>query len=54
MSSASEFIVPGGEQNPKKASNIYNFRAKDIDGNWVDLETYKGHVCIVSQLFRQD
>ena len=28
-------------------SNIYEFQAKDIDGNDVSLEKYRGHVCIV-------
>ncbi|CAC5414520.1 GPX4 [Mytilus coruscus] len=28
----------------KKASSIYEFSAKDIDGNEVSLEKYKGHV----------
>ena len=51
-STASEFIVPGGEENPKKASTIYNFRAKDIDGNMVDLSKYQGHVSIVSMISR--
>jgi len=34
-------------ENPKKAESIYEFSAKDIDGNEVSLEKYKGHVCII-------
>ena len=48
--------------DPKKASSIYDFTAKDIDGNevwnpWlscqytsdfqVSLSKYKGHVCVI-------
>jgi len=33
--------------DPKKAGSIYEFTAKDIDGNEVSLERYKGHVCII-------
>jgi len=28
-------------------STIYEFQAKDIDGNEVSMEKYKGHVCII-------
>lgn len=31
----------------KKAQSIYEFSAKDIDGNEVSLEKYRGHVCLV-------
>jgi len=31
----------------KKAKSIYEFTAKDIDGNEVSLEKYRGHVCII-------
>lgn len=33
--------------SPKKAANIYVFEAKDIDGNMVSLDKYKGHVCVI-------
>jgi len=33
--------------DPKKAESIYEFSAKDIDGNEVSLEKYKGHVCVI-------
>jgi len=33
--------------NPKKAGSIYEFGAKDIDGNEVSLEKYKGLVVII-------
>jgi len=28
-------------------STIYEFQAKDIDGNEVSMDKYKGHVCII-------
>jgi len=28
-------------------STIYDFSAKDIDGNEVSLEKYRGHVCVI-------
>ena len=28
--------------DPKKAANIYDFRARDIDGNMVDLDRWVG------------
>lgn len=31
----------------KKAASIYEFSAKDIDGNEVSLEKYKGHVVLI-------
>jgi phospholipid-hydroperoxide glutathione peroxidase len=31
----------------KNAKSIYEFTVKDIDGNEVSLEKYKGHVCII-------
>lgn len=31
----------------KKAQSIYDFTVKDIDGNEVSLEKYKGHVCLI-------
>ena len=34
-------------EDPKKAESIYVFSAKDIDGNEVSLEKYRGHVCII-------
>jgi len=33
--------------DPKKATSIYDFTAKDIDGNEVSLSKYKGHVCVI-------
>lgn len=36
-----------GEKDYKHASSIYEFRAKDIDGNEVSLEKYKGQVVII-------
>lgn len=31
----------------QSAKSIYEFSAKDIDGNEVSLEKYKGYVCII-------
>ena len=45
---ASESFMAESVKDPKKAANIYAFKALDIDGNMVDLgEKYKGHVCII-------
>ncbi|CAB1452696.1 unnamed protein product [Pleuronectes platessa] len=33
--------------DPKSAKSIYEFSAKDIDGNEVSLEKYRGFVCII-------
>ena len=33
--------------DPTKAKTIYEFTAKDIDGNDVSLSKYQGHVCII-------
>ncbi|XP_018566913.1 probable phospholipid hydroperoxide glutathione peroxidase [Anoplophora glabripennis] len=35
------------EEAWKNASSIYEFTAKDINGEEVSLEKYKGHVCII-------
>lgn len=34
-------------QDWKSATSIYQFNAKDIDGNDVCLEKYRGHVCLI-------
>lgn len=34
-------------ENWKEASSIYEFSAKDINGEDLSLEKYKGHVCII-------
>lgn len=34
-------------EDPKKANSIYDFSVKDIKGNDVSLEKYKGHVCLI-------
>ncbi|KAF1383995.1 hypothetical protein PFLUV_G00137640 [Perca fluviatilis] len=31
----------------QSAKSIYEFSAKDIDGNDVSLEKYRGYVCII-------
>jgi len=44
-------MADGGD--PSKAENIYGFTAKDIDGNMVSLEKYRGHVCVVVNVASQ-
>jgi len=46
-SAANRFIVDPNLCDPTEAENVYAFRAKDIDGNMVDLEKYRGHVMVV-------
>lgn len=41
------FSVMAQEGNPKNANSIYEFTAKDIDGNVVSLAKYQGHVCVI-------
>jgi len=33
--------------NALKAESIFDFTAKDIDGNEISLEKYRGHVCVI-------
>jgi len=40
-------MASGGDDAWKNASSIYDFTVKDIDGNDVSLEKYRGHVCII-------
>ncbi|XP_074028164.1 glutathione peroxidase-like [Leptinotarsa decemlineata] len=40
-------------QNYKDAQSIYEFSAKDIKGNDVSLEKYRGHVCIIVNVASQ-
>jgi len=44
---AKQFSVMAEGSNPKKANSIYEFNAKDIDGNDVSLSKYQGHVCVI-------
>jgi len=41
------FSVMAQGSDPTKASSIFEFTAKDIDGNNVSLDKYKGHVCVI-------
>uniref|UniRef100_A0A8C9V195 GPX4 peroxidase n=1 Tax=Scleropages formosus TaxID=113540 RepID=A0A8C9V195_SCLFO len=42
---------PGGcADNWHQAKTIYEFSAKDIDGNLVSLEKYRGFVCIITNV----
>ncbi|KAG1932076.1 phospholipid hydroperoxide glutathione peroxidase [Pimephales promelas] len=34
----------------KSAKSIYDFSAKDIDGEEVSLEKYRGYVCIITNV----
>ncbi|KAJ3594553.1 hypothetical protein NHX12_003860 [Muraenolepis orangiensis] len=38
----------------QSATSIYQFTAKDIDGNEVSLEKYKGGVCIITNFAGQE
>jgi len=49
----SRFSVMADGADPTKAENIYGFSAKDIDGNMVSLEKYRGHVCVVVNVASQ-
>lgn len=40
-------------ESPKEASSIYDFQARDINGEIVSLEKYKGHVCIIVNVASQ-
>ncbi|KAK4337075.1 hypothetical protein RND71_043705 [Anisodus tanguticus] len=35
------------DQSPAKASNVYGFKVKDMDGNEVDMEKYRGKVLVI-------
>ncbi|KAJ8664771.1 hypothetical protein QAD02_006433 [Eretmocerus hayati] len=45
--SANQKYFNQNNTNWKEATSIYDFHAKDIDGNDVSLEKYKGHVVII-------
>jgi len=36
-----------GADDKTAAGSIYEFSAKDIDGNEISLEKYRGHVCVI-------
>jgi len=40
-------------QDPKEAKSIYDFTAKNIKGNEVPLEKYKGNVCVIVNVASQ-
>ncbi|XP_017781553.1 PREDICTED: probable phospholipid hydroperoxide glutathione peroxidase isoform X2 [Nicrophorus vespilloides] len=40
-------------QDPKKASSIFEFNAKNIKGEVVPISDYKGHVCIIVNVASQ-
>lgn len=46
-------IKMGNPENPKQAKSIYEFTAKDIKGEDVSLEKYRGHVCIIVNVASQ-
>ncbi|CAG9865395.1 unnamed protein product [Phyllotreta striolata] len=41
------------QEDYKNAKSIYEFTARDIKGNEVSLEKYKGHVCIIVNVASQ-
>lgn len=47
VATLSAFSVVSAEVKWEDAKSIYEFTAKDIYGNDVSLEKYKGHVCII-------
>jgi hypothetical protein len=40
-------MASASEKDYKNASSIYEFRAKDIDGNDVSMDKYKGLVVLI-------
>ncbi|KAJ8931816.1 hypothetical protein NQ314_015212 [Rhamnusium bicolor] len=40
-------------ENYKEANSIYEFTAKDLNGETVSLEKYRGHVCIIVNVASQ-
>lgn len=38
------------QEDWQKAKTIYEFSAKDIDGNEVSLEKYRGFPCIITNV----
>ena len=47
MKSKWNLFLQAEGSSPKKAGSIYEFTAKDIDGNDVSLSKYQGHVCVI-------
>jgi len=41
------FFGGGGDKPKSSAESIYDFTVKDIDGNDVSLDRYKGKVCLI-------
>lgn len=39
--------MASSDESWKKASSIYEFTVRDIDGNEVSLEKYRGHVALI-------
>lgn len=46
-SSATAACVMSNPENFKEAKSIYEFSARNIKGEQVNLDKYKGHVCII-------
>jgi len=40
-------MASGGDEAWKNAKSIYEFDVKDIDGNTITLDKYKGKVCLI-------
>lgn len=47
---AAATVVMAEASDPTQAANIYGFSAKDIDGNDVSLDKYRGHVCVIANV----
>ena len=47
ISSDQDKMASASDESWKAAANIYEFSAKDIDGNNVSLEKYKGRVALI-------
>ncbi|KAI1891739.1 hypothetical protein AGOR_G00146870 [Albula goreensis] len=47
-------MVSAEGEDWQTAKSIYEFSAKDIDGNMVSLEKYRGHVCIITNFGKQE
>ena len=35
------------ENNPENATSIFDFAITDIDGEVINFENYRGHVCVI-------
>jgi len=47
LKAVAEEMADSGQDDASKASNVYGFKVKDIDGNEVNMEKYRGKVLII-------